>query len=225
MKQLERETDTLHIKAFMLVTREYFELPSDGTREPAPAFKNNQQQQPEIFPAKPLIQRKQMNNYRKLIPSLILASGLGALFAGSAFADMGCEHMGGHGNHHEMHAKHMEAHHKMLHDALKLTPEQEPGWKKLMDSEQPKAAANTVKPEEWSKLTAPERAEKMLELSKLRQEQMGEHVVALKAFYSSLTPVQQKTFEDFHATPRAGMQAKPAAGTQKGEKTTTPGKP
>jgi hypothetical protein len=102
----------------------------------------------------------------------------------------------------------MDEHHKVLHEALKLTPAQEPGWQKLMDSEHPKVAANAGQPIDWSKLTAPERAEKMLELAKVRQEQMAEHVAALKVFYASLTPEQQKAFEDAHAAPRAGVGMK-----------------
>ena len=121
---------------------------------------------------------------------------------------MSCEGVSGRGNQHERHAKQMDQHHKILHEALKLTAAQEPGWQKLIDSEHPKAAANAGEAIDWSKLTAPERAEKMLELSKIRQEQMAEHVAALKVFYASLTSEQQKAFEDAHATPRAGMGMK-----------------
>ena len=103
-----------------------------------------------------------------------------------------------------------EQHHQQLHDALKLTPEQEPGWKKLMESEQPRPAtsgAETAK-EDWSKLTTPERAEKMLALGKARQEHMSEYVAALKGFYATLTVEQKKTFEDMHAGQRGEMHGK-----------------
>lgn len=46
----------------------------------------------------------------------------------------------------------------------------------------------------------------MLEFAKARQEQMSEHVAALKAFYATLTPEQQQIFEDHHAAPRRGMR-------------------
>jgi hypothetical protein len=190
--------DQLQTTSFFKITRTYLGLPSL-----APRFN---------------FQRKIVTHYRKLIPSLLLATGLGAFLAGPSFADAGCGAMGGGGKHSEQHAKRMEEHHKMLHEALKLSAEQEPGWKKLMDSEQPRASANTAQTIDWSKLTAPQRAEKMLEQSKARQEQMGEHVAALKAFYASLSTEQQKTFEDFHTNMRGGMRGKSGPGAAKTEK-------
>jgi len=161
-----------------------------------------------------------MSSYRKVVQSLLIAAGVGVFAAGPAMADPGCDHRGGHS---ERHAKMMEQHHNQLHDALKLTAEQEPAWKKLMDSEQPRAAAQGGQPEDWTKLNAPERAEKMLELSKVRQAQMAEHVAALKTFYAALTPEQQKTFEDFHTGPRGGMAGKP--GPKASSTTKAPSKP
>jgi Spy/CpxP family protein refolding chaperone len=161
-----------------------------------------------------------MTSYRKFVQSLFLAAGLGAFVAGSAMAEPGCDHKGGHS---ERHAKMMEQHHNQLHDALKLTTEQEPAWKKLMDSEQPRPALSGGQPEDWAKLNAPERAEKMLELSKARQVQMAEHVAALKAFYAMLTPEQQKVFEDFHSEHRGGMAGKPGPKASSASK--SPSKP
>lgn len=176
-------------------------------------------------PAYFAFQRKIVTHYRKLIPSLLLATGLGAIFAGPAFADAGCGGMGGHTRHHEQHAKHMEQHHKMLHDALKLSADQEPAWKTLIDSEQHRPATGAVPADDWSKLNAPQRAEKMLEMTKARQEQMNQHVTALKAFYATLSPEQQKTFEDFHAGPRSGMRGKQGPGAPKLDKAAPPSKP
>ena len=147
-----------------------------------------------------------MISYRKAVQSILIAAGISAFAAGPALADHGCGHMGGHA---EQHVKMMEQHHTQLHDALKLTAEQEPAWKKLMDAEQPRPALSGGQPEDWAKLNAPERAEKMLELSKARQVQMAEHVTALKALYAVLSPEQQKTFEDFHAAHHGRMNGKP----------------
>jgi len=147
-----------------------------------------------------------MNSYRKVAQSLLLVAGLGAVAASPAMADPGCGPMG---NHQERHVKMMEQHHQQMHDALKLTPEQEPAWAKLLESEQPRPALSGGQPEDWAKLKAPERAEKMLELSKARLVQMTEHVAALKAFYATLTPEQQKVFEESHAAQRGGMRGKP----------------
>ncbi|MBL8373565.1 Spy/CpxP family protein refolding chaperone [Accumulibacter sp.] len=76
----------------------------------------------------------------------------------------------------------MVQHHKMLHDALRLTPGQACAWKTLMDSEHPMARPKPGKPEEWAKLTTPERAERMVERMRDRQSRVLEHVVALKEF-------------------------------------------
>jgi hypothetical protein len=54
---------------------------------------------------------------------------------------------------------------------------------------------------------------------------MGEHVVALKAFYATLTPVQQKTFEDFHMSPRNGLRSKSDPASPKVEKAPAASKP
>jgi periplasmic protein CpxP/Spy len=154
-----------------------------------------------------------MNSPRKILPALLLAFGLGALSAGPALADPGCQHDGRSG----WQAKKMEKHHSQLHDALKLTAEQEPGWKKLLDSEHPAGMPGNTDQEDWSKLKAPERAEKMLELSKAHQAAMAEHVAALKSFYASLTPQQQAAFEEFHSAHQHGhhahhgMRGKPAS--------------
>ncbi|MFZ2266101.1 MAG: Spy/CpxP family protein refolding chaperone [Azonexus sp.] len=155
-----------------------------------------------------------MNTYRKIVPALLLALGIGALAAGPALADRGCDSRESRAG---WQAKKMEQHHTQLHDALKLSAEQEPGWTKLLASEQHGPAVAGAGQEDWSKLNAPERAEKMLELSKARQAGMAEHVAALKAFYGSLTPQQQKVFEEFHSGhhhghhAHHGMRGKPAA--------------
>ena len=85
--------------------------------------------------------------------------------------------------------------------------------------------AKAAKREDWSKLSVTERADKMLEMSKARQERMGEHVVALKAFYAVLTPAQQKSFEDFHAGARSAMGNKQRSGMNKAEMMQAPNKP
>ncbi len=149
-----------------------------------------------------------MTSSRKFIQSLLLAAGIGAFAAGPALAEPDCGRMDGHEG---RHAKMLEQHHTRLHDALKLSGEQEPAWKKLMESEQPRAGQGAGKAEDWAKLNAPQRAEKMLELFKTREAKMTEHVTALKAFYAVLTPEQQKTFDDFHAGPRGRMAGKDAA--------------
>ena len=157
-----------------------------------------------------------MTSYRNLFSSILLASSLG-VFAAPAVADpQNCGSMGKRSGHWDHHAKHIEMHHQKLHAALKLTPEQEGAWKKLMDSEPHRAEVAPGKSEDWSKLTTPERADKMLERMKEHQARQTEHVAALKEFYAVLTPDQKKTFDDFHSSQR-GMRGKPHNRASKSE--------
>lgn len=207
------DTELIDPTSLLAVSREYFGLNADlAAAAPIVA------PLPAVI-ARPDQRRKSMNGCRRLAQSVLLATGLGAFLAGPVFAESGCGAMGGHQAHYEHHGKMIEQHHQQLHDALKLTPEQEPGWKKLMDSEQPKpSSAGIGQREDWSKLSAPERAEKVLELYKARQEHMAEYVAALKGFYATLSPEQKKIFEEMHASQRGGMRGKhgprnPGAGT------------
>lgn len=147
-----------------------------------------------------------MTVYRTLLSSVLFASAMGLGAVSSAFAHEECGPLGEGGRHR---AERMEQHHQKLHAALRLMPEQEGAWKKLMASEHPMAAAEPSNREDWAKLTTPERAEKMLERMKVHQARMTEHVAALKEFYAVLTPEQQKTFDDFHAGRQDGMRGKP----------------
>lgn len=136
-----------------------------------------------------------MNPYRKITHAILLVASLGTMAAAPALAAPACDHDN---DRQGWHARKWEQHHARLHDALKLTAEQEPGWKKLLESEPPRAGQGRAEREDWSKLSTPERAEKRLELSKARQAQATEHLAALKAFYATLTPEQQTIFDGFH---------------------------
>jgi Spy/CpxP family protein refolding chaperone len=146
-----------------------------------------------------------MISYRTLISSLLLASSLGFVAAPvvAKSDDCGPGHMTGEFMEHR--AEYMEKHHKELHAALKLTPDQEGAWTKLTGSEQSMAKTYPGNFEEWAKLTTPERADKMLESSRERLAQQTEHVAALKGLYAVLTPAQKKVFDDFHSAMRDDM--------------------
>jgi protein CpxP len=150
-----------------------------------------------------------MTSYRILVSSILLASSLGVIAAPLVADPQNCGPMGPYGQNWERRAGNIEMHHQKLHAALKLKTEQEGAWKKLMDSEPHGAKVAPGKSEDWSKLTTPERADKMLERMKEHQVQQTEHVAALKEFYAVLTPEQKKTFDEFHSAPRAGMRGKP----------------
>ena len=90
----------------------------------------------------------------------------------------------------------MKQHQQRLHDALKLTPQQEGAWTKFQESHPFAGNANRPDPADMAKLTAPERADRMLERQKQHQEAMNTHVAAMKDFYAQLTPEQKKVFDE-----------------------------
>ncbi len=149
-----------------------------------------------------------MTTYRTLVSSLLLASSLGFAAAPAVAAPRDCGPMSASGDFMEHRAGYMEQHHKKLHAALKLTPDQEAAWTKLTGSEQPMAKGAPGMADDWAKLTTPERADKMLERMKAREAQQVEHVAALKEFYALLTPEQKKVFDDFHSATHDGMHRK-----------------
>jgi protein CpxP len=79
-----------------------------------------------------------MTSYRTFASSLLLAATLGTLVAPVGAAPQDCGPAGMRGAW-EYRGERMAQHHQQLHDALKLTPEQEGAWKKLMDSQHPMA--------------------------------------------------------------------------------------
>lgn len=146
-----------------------------------------------------------MNRYHSIFSSVLLASSLAGFAVPSIAAPYECGGKHEHGVFFEHRGERMEQHQKKLLEALKLTPEQEPAWKKFVASEGPATMGRAAaKPEDWSKLSSPERADRALEMMKERQTRMGEHVVALKEFYAVLTAEQKKTFDDFHVGPPRG---------------------
>ena len=146
-----------------------------------------------------------MSTLHRLFAATAFASALGALATPILAAPNDCASRGGYWEHR---SETMEQHHKRLHTALKLTPEQESAWTRLVDAVPPPTAPDVGKADDWSKLTTPERADRMMERMKAHQARMADHLAAMKAFYGVLTATQKKTFDDFHAGPRAGMDGK-----------------
>ena len=211
MSASKAPTQDLNIKAFLGASSKYFEIDKDESV----ASQRNM-----ALSAFSWRQGNHVFSYRHLIQTLLLATGLSAFAATPVLAEPGCDHMR---DRSERHAKMLDQGHKQLHDALTLTAEQEPVWKLLIESEQPKSAAQGGQAEDWVKLNAPERAEKILEISQARQAQIADYVTALKAFYVVLTPEQQNIFEGFHYGPRAGMASK--TGSRGYVSSKVPGKP
>ena len=150
-----------------------------------------------------------MTSYRTFVSSLLLVSSLGVLAAPVVAAPPDCSRTGMRGDAWEHRVERMAQQHQRLHDALKLTPEQDIAWKKLMDPQHPMARMEPAKADDWAKLSTPERADKMVERMRDQQSRMFERLAALKEFYAVLTPEQKKIFDDFHAVPPRGKHAKP----------------
>lgn len=92
---------------------------------------------------------------------------------------------------------------------LKLTPEQEPAWNAFIARTQPQAGAmpRHGEREDLSKLTTPQRLDRMQALKAERDAAMAKRVDAIKSFYAVLNADQQKVFDSKHlgGFQRAGM--------------------
>jgi protein CpxP len=88
------------------------------------------------------------------------------------------------------------AHMTKLHDALKLTAAQEAGWTTFVAAVTPAPRAAHPDHAAMATLSAPERLEKMIAMAKTHTAAMETKLAALKTFYTTLTPEQQKVFND-----------------------------
>jgi hypothetical protein len=134
-----------------------------------------------------------------IIRSLFVAIGL-TLASASVFASKGdCDHDWS-AQHEKGSAARFEKHMAKLHDALKLTTAQEAAWTEFSNKMKP---VNMGKPgmdkpghRDWEGLNAPDRLDKVLDNMKAREKELTEHAAAVRAFYGTLTPDQQKIFDD-----------------------------
>ncbi len=80
---------------------------------------------------------------------------------------------------------------------LQLTPAQEPAWNTFQQSMQPEAGARHARLDRQAlqQLTTPERIDRMRALRAQRTAEADRRGDAVKAFYATLTPAQQKTFD------------------------------
>lgn len=140
-----------------------------------------------------------MTNSKKLLAALIV-TGTAALVAVPGFAQArgDCQGMGPMGSERAQGrmAERMKQQQQRLHDALKLNPDQEKAWSKYQESRPFGQQGMRAQQDDLSKLSAPERADKMLELQRQHQDAMTKHVAAMKEFYGQLTPEQKKTFDE-----------------------------
>lgn len=101
--------------------------------------------------------------------------------------------------------------------ALKLTPEQEASYNAFVARTAPEprtAGQERPQREDWSKLTTPERLDKMQARHAERGEQMAKRIDATKSFYADLSPEQQKVFDAQSLRGMGGMHP----GGQRGDR-------
>jgi hypothetical protein len=87
----------------------------------------------------------------------------------------------------------------LLHEQLNLSGEQETHWNNFIASVPIPTKSHRPERVAMEKLTTPERLEQQLKLIREQEAKLTSNLLALKAFYGSLTPEQQKTFDEFHA--------------------------
>ncbi|MBQ6656697.1 MAG: Spy/CpxP family protein refolding chaperone [Ottowia sp.] len=110
-----------------------------------------------------------------------------------------------------------------LKEQLKLTEAQEAAWKQFTDAMHPPAPPAPQERVDWSKLTTPQRLDRMQELADKHHAAMRQRHDAIRTFYAQLTPEQQKIFDDFHARrPPFGRGKHPG---KRGPRHGTPGGP
>ncbi|QIL82599.1 Spy/CpxP family protein refolding chaperone [Diaphorobacter sp. HDW4A] len=90
-------------------------------------------------------------------------------------------------------AKHAEA----FKQKLKITADQEPAWNAFQASMHPKDRPDHARldPKEMDKLTTPERIDRMRAMHAQRSAEMDRRGEAVKTFYATLKPEQQKVFD------------------------------
>ncbi len=113
----------------------------------------------------------------------------------------------------ERHTQRME----QLKTLLQITPAQEAAFKAFAARTEPTPPKAPAASEDWSKLTTPQRLDKMQALHDARQAEMAKRIDATKSFYAQLTPAQQKSFDTLdRGMHRAGMKGEHRMGGKGG---------
>ncbi len=157
-----------------------------------------------------------MNRYTRRLIAVSAAALLGGASLVAMANPKGGEGCGSkdHGTRAEKMQQRMAAHQTELKNALKLTAQQEAAWTQYQQAMTPPKAATAMDHAEMDKLTTPQRLEKMQALHQERQAQANQHLQATKTFYASLTPEQQKVFDQQHN--RQGRHGKHHDGDKRG---------
>jgi protein CpxP len=157
-----------------------------------------------------LTRKKEMNTLRKTLLTGLAALSLGgAMLGAQAQTQTPDNHPKAQLSKEERQAKHAEFAAKRtqkhaervakLHDELKITPAQENAWNAFVASMKPAqrdGARQHGDRAALASLSAPERAQKMIERQKQRTVFMEQRLSALNSFYSVLSPEQKKVFDE-----------------------------
>ena len=107
-----------------------------------------------------------------------------------------------HGDRAERHAKHLAD----LKGQLQLTAAQEPAWTTFTTALQPGERPARLDRKNMDQLTTPERIDRMRALRAQHAAEADRRGEATKAFYATLTPEQQKTFDAQAHHPHRGAK-------------------
>jgi periplasmic protein CpxP/Spy len=99
------------------------------------------------------------------------------------------------GDHRERHRAHHAQRLAALKDQLQLTAAQEAAWTTYASALQPGERYARMDRKDMEQLTTPERIDRMRALRAQRSAEADRRGEATKAFYATLTPQQQKTFD------------------------------
>jgi protein CpxP len=93
-----------------------------------------------------------------------------------------------------------------LHEKLNLSASQEAAWNDFVVKSKPDEQKTRPNWSELSKLSAPDRLDRILAMKKDRLQTMESHIKAVKTFYAQLTPEQKKVFDESFLHPRHGHE-------------------
>ena len=96
---------------------------------------------------------------------------------------------------HAAHEKRMAEKAQKFQAALQLTDAQQAGWNSYREAIKPAPHGKRMDRESFAKLTTPQRIDHMQQKRAERNAQADRRAEATKAFYATLTPAQQKTFD------------------------------
>lgn len=148
-----------------------------------------------------------MNTLRKNILVAVAVLGLGsaalAAQAQQAPAEGRYTHAASQEQRQANWAEHFAKRQAKLHDALKLSAGQESAWAAYQAAIKPAATGEQGDRAAWAALSAPQRLEKMIAMSKQHTAAMEARLPALNTFYSVLTADQKAIFDK---STRGGMR-------------------